>query len=70
MIAVFGNIQDLLMLNDLYRGTERTERHKMTEELINYRKFSSEEVKSIIDLSFDDLKELAKKKSYYLEEAK
>ena len=42
----------------------------MTEELINYRKFSSEEVKSIIDLSFDDLKELAKKKSYYLEEAK
>ena len=65
---MFENIQDLLMLNDLYRGTERTERHKMTEELINHRKFSSEEVKSIIDLSLDDLKELAKKKSYYLNE--
>ena len=67
---MFGNIQDLLMLNDLYGNTAKTERHRMTEELINYRKFSSEEVKSIIDLSFEDLKELAKKKSYYLNEAK
>ena len=68
---MFGSIQDLLMLNELYRGTATTERHKMTEELINHRKFSSEEVKSIIDMSLDDLKELEKKrKCYYLEEAK
>ena len=58
---MFGNIQDLLMLNDLYRGTERTERHKMTEELINYKKFSSEEVKTIIDYSLNELKDPVKK---------
>ena len=68
---MFGNIQDLLMLNEIYRGTATTERHKMTGELINYRKFSSEEVKTIVDLSLDDLKELEKKrKCYYLDEAK
>ena len=61
---MFTNVYDLLMLNDLYRDTATTERQKMTEELINYRKFSSEEVKSIIDLSLDELKEPLNMKSF------
>ena len=62
-MIVFWDKSDMLMLNDIYKNTADAERHKMTEELINYRKFSSEEVKSIIDLSLDELKNPVKKKN-------
>ena len=62
-MIVFWDKSDMLMLNDIYKNTADIERHKMTEELINYRKFSSEEVKSIIDLSLDELKNPVKKKN-------
>ena len=64
MIAVFGNIDDMLRLNDICRETASMERKRMTEELINRRKFSSEEIMGIIELSLDDIKELAKKERY------
>ena len=64
VIAVFGNIDDMLRLNDICRETASMERKRMTEELINRRKFSSEEIMGIIELSLDDIKELAKKERY------
>lgn len=57
---MFWNINDMLMLNDIYKNSAEWERHKMTEELINYKKFSSEEVKTIIDYSLNELKEPVK----------
>ena len=62
MIAMFENINDMLGLNDICRESLSMERKRMTEELINRRKFSSEEIMGIIELSLDDIKELARKK--------
>ena len=64
MIAVFGNINDMLGLGSICRETVSMEQKRMTEELINRRKFSSEEVMGIIELSMEDIKEIARKKSY------
>ena len=63
VIAMFGNIDDMLRLNDICRESVSTERKRMTEELINRRKFSSDEIMGIIELSIDDIKELARKKT-------
>lgn len=63
MIAMFGNIDDMLRLNDICQESISMERKRMTEELINRRKFSSEEIMGIIELSIDDIKELARKKT-------
>ena len=60
---MFRNFNDMLMLNELYQDTTTAHRNKMTEELINYQKFSSEEIKSIIDLSFDEANNPTPKKS-------
>ena len=60
---MFGNIDDMLRLNDICRESIYMERKKMTEELINRCKFSSEEIMGIIELSLDDIKELARKKN-------
>ena len=63
VIAVFGNIDDMLRLNDICRESVSMERKRMTEELINRRKFSSDEIMEIIELSIDDIKELSRKKT-------
>ncbi|MBR2180042.1 MAG: hypothetical protein IJ862_06590 [Selenomonadaceae bacterium] len=60
---MFGNIDDMLRLNDICQESISMERKRMTEELINRRKFSSEEIMGIIELSIDDIKELARKKT-------
>ena len=59
---MFRNFNDMLMLNELYQDTT-AHRNKMAEELINYQKFSSEEIKTIIDLSFDEVNNPTPKKS-------
>ena len=60
---MFGNIDDMLRLNDICQESISMERKRMTEELINRRKFSSEEIMGIIELSIDDIKDLARKKT-------
>lgn len=70
VIFMFGSISDFLLLGNLYHAEEQLERHQMTGELINYQRFSVEEVKTIVDYSFEDMKQLPKKKSYYLEDKK
>lgn len=60
---MFRNFNDMLMLNELYQYNTTAHRNKMAEELINYKKFSSEEIKTIIDLSFDEANNPTPKKS-------